>query len=490
VSRLVEEGWVAPADPGPGRRWRAGAAILAIPMLTWLAMLLFSTSLEGEKTIEVRVADDGTARAVLVKTEKTAKKFDVELDGEVRTSRGTRFLVVRGEVPASGGDDVEVRVEPPIGVDEELVTARYAAPRAGERDGRVLVTLPAESMPDVTGTSAGSLRDLTAPMDERVTATRDDERLRHRLERDWWWIALGGLLVTIVAPLLLWRRECGRFFSMRVPGPGKQLDAAPPSSLDPVGAAVLLAGAHPVDPGAAFAGHVLDLVERRQLRLRRNTNPEAGAIGAQLGLAHADEEAVPDDVAVAALRAMVRDDDVTVDVPDDPRRARSLPADLCARWNDHVAARARFERAAVSYPAPRVAAAAAAAGAFAIAGVVGGLLAPYPGGQLAGWLVLALALPLAIVLGAWMRDARRWRIVARERRHERAQWVAWRRVIGTKDGPALDQRNVPLIAATGPVDGLVRANATKDSVGLDAVTIRTIDSLRTMCAGPAARADG
>ena len=481
MSRLVEEGWVTPADPGPGRRWRGGAAILAIPMLTWLALVFFTTTTSGAKTIEVRVADDGSARARLTKSEFTTRKFDEPLDTEVRTSRGTRFVVVRGAVPASGSEDVEIRVTAPIGVDEELIAARYGAPRAGERDGRVLVSIPAGSMPDVTGTSAGSLRDLTAPMDVRVEATRRDERLRHRFEDGWWWIAPGGVLVTIVAPLLLWRRERRRFFSMRVPGPGKDLDAAPPSSLDPVGAAVLLAGARPVDAGAAFVGHVLDLVERRQLRLRRNTNPDAGLIGAQLGLAHADEEAVPDDAAVAALRSVVRDDEVTVDVPDDARKARALPADLCGRWHDHVAARSRLERGATSYPAPRVAAAAAAAAAFAVAGGVGAVFAPYPGGQLAGWLVLALALPLAIVLGAWMRDARRWRIVARERRLERAQWVAWRRVIGTKDGPALDQRNVPLIAATGPVDGLVRASAPKDAVGLDAVTIHTIETLRAMC---------
>jgi hypothetical protein len=231
---------------------------------------------------------------------------------------------------------------------------------------------------------------------------------------------------------------------------------------------------------------VLDLVERRQLRMRRNTNPDAGRVGAQLGLAHADEEAVPDDAAVAALRCVVRDDEVTVDVPDDASSPNRLPADACARWHDHVAARARFERAVELYPAHRVTAAAAAATVFAVAGVIGFLVAPYPGGRLAGALVLALALPLAIVLGAWALDARRWRVVARDRRLERAQWVAWRRAVGTTDGPALDPRNIPLVVATGPIEGLVRERTTKDSVGLEAVTIRTVAALRAMCS-PARR---
>jgi hypothetical protein len=439
--------------------------------------------MSGDQTWEVRVADDGAATIRLVESEVTARKAEHELDTQVRTSRGTRFLVVHGDVPGVHDGDVRIRVDVPVGVEEDLVATRFGAPRAGD-EARVLVTLPASSLPDAASRSAGSLRELTVPMDERVRETQRSSRTIDRLQDGWWWIAPLGLLASVVAPLLLWRRERRRFFSMRVPGPGRKIDEVPPSSLDPVGAAVLLAGARPVDAGAAFAGHVLDLVERRQLRMRRNTNPDAGAIGAQLGLAHADEEAVPDDAAVAALRRVVRDDDVTVDVPDEPARANVLPADACARWHDHVAARARFERAAIAYPAHRVAAAAAAAAVFAVAGVVGGIASPYTGGMLAGWLVVALALPLAIVLGAWARDARRWRVVARERRTERAQWVAWRRVVGTTDGPALDSRNIPLVVATGPVDGLVRERTTKDSVGLEAVTIRTVAALRAMCGSP------
>jgi hypothetical protein len=91
-------------------------------------------------------------------------------------------------------------------------------------------------------------------------------------------------------------------------------------------------------------------------------------------------------------------------------------------------------------------------------------------------------LPLGIVLGAWTLDARRWRIVAKERRHERAQWLAWRAAVGTSEGPTLDPRNIPLIVATGPIGGMIRENALKDAVGLEAVTIRSVEALRAMCA--------
>src|SRR5690606_22363814 len=114
------------------------------------------------------------------------------------------------------------------------------------------------------------------PFDARVSAERADRSLLLAQRRHWWWVAPIVLLAGVVAPLALWRLTRRRWFSMRVPGPGTELDTAPPSSLDPIGAAVLVAGARPVDAGAALAGHVLDLVERRQLPMRRSTTTPPG----------------------------------------------------------------------------------------------------------------------------------------------------------------------------------------------------------------------
>lgn len=474
MSRLVTEGWVAPADPGPTRR--ATIAVLASSVVLMLAWLLAPgvglSLLEGDRdvrTVRVRIDDRGRAT----------------IDGaraatEVRTSRGTRFLVV--QVPLRGERRVRARIDAPVGVEEELVAVRVLDPPGTARDGKLLVTMPASGIRSLDKAPvAGSLGALTSDLDADIRAERRDRRLERRVRAGWWWITLLGVLTSAGVPLWTWRRERRRFLDMRVPGPGRKIDTVPPSSLDPVGAAVLMAGARPIDATAAFAGHVLDLVERRQVRMRRNTRPDEGRVGAQLGLAHAEEER-PEDIAVAALRTVVREDEVTVELPDDTSAVRKLPDEACAAWHQHVAARARFERASVGYPAPSIAAAATASVAFAIAGVAGALLAPYPGGRIAGALVVALALPLAIVLGAWARDARRWRVVARARRNERAQWVAWRQAIGTVEGASIDPRNIPLAVATGPLDGLLPDHVMADAVGMDAITPRAVAALRAMCA--------
>lgn len=476
TSRLVEEGWVAPDDAGPGRRFVVGMALISTALLT--AWALGPGGLvhklrggdEPPRRVVVAVADDGTA---------TIDGSPAEV--EVRLTGTTRFLAIAGDL--DGTRPVRVEVREPIGVEPELVAVRVARPRGDADVPELLVTMPAQPIAELSDARpAGPLRELTAPMDERIGELRRDERLQSRLEDGWWWLIPLGLLASVVLPAWLWRRSCRRMFSMRLPGPGRDIDSAPPSSLDPVGAAVLIGGARPADDAGAFAGHVLDLVERRQLRLRRNADPEAGPVGAQLGLAHADKEALPDDPAVAALRQIAGDDGLTVAVPDDVSRVRRIPAEDCRAWSQFVVGRARFERMVERFPVGRVAAGAVAVAAFAIVGLFAALTAQLDGERAAGWLVAAAAAPAAVVLVAWARDARRWRVVARARRTERAQWIAWRRAVGSDGGPSLDQRNLPVLAATGSMQGLVRETATRGAVALDAVTVGTVASLRAMCA--------
>ena len=70
-----------------------------------------------------------------------------------------------------------------------------------------------------------------------------------------------------------------------------------------------------------------------------------------------------------------------------------------------------------------------------------------PLGRTALLLVAMAAGVCGAVLAAWGRDAVRWRVVARGRRLERAQWLAWRAAAARRDGPGSDQRNLPVLAA-------------------------------------------
>jgi hypothetical protein len=418
---------------------------------------------------------------------------------ELRSRGRTKFVVVRGSLDAEYDRPVRLRFELPAGIDSDHVAVRVVAPHADierrsstehELDGslakaRYLVTIPQSEFGTVAAAKdAGALLDVTGPADSARAEARDDRRALHRLREGWWWIVPLGALLAAALPAWLWRRAARSFFAMRVPGAGKDMSAGPPSTLDPVGAAVMAAGAGPIDAVGAFAAHVLDLVERRQLQLRRATGSEHGS-ATLVGLAHADD-ADSDDIAVTALRDVALDDGITVRLADAPSQRTQLPEDAQLDWGIHVGSRARFERLVDVPRAERIAAAGAALAVFAVVGGVGGMTAELDGQRAAGWLAAATCGPAAALLVAWSRDARTWRRVTRSRRTERAPWLAWRRslVEAKASGGTLDARMLPLVVATGPLDGLVRDQAGPDAVGLDAVTTRTVAALRTLAGDP------
>lgn len=473
MSALVEEGWIAPANPGP--RTRFAISTVAASLLLFTAWSL----LPAGNLDRLRGTATAPAATVIVREDGSATLRGRPLRTEVRTVGDTRFLVISGEAPPGS----RVRVSAPAGVERERIAVRVlAGASAGER-ASFLVTIPSRGLPALDQVaSAGELHDRTTPLDRRIAAARADQRLLVRLRDGWWWIVPLGAAGTVL-PLLLWRRTARRWFSMRLPGAGGEPSTVPPSSLDPVGAAVLVAGARPVDEAAAFAGHVLDLVERHQLRLRRNTSPEVGAIGAQIGLAHADEQGEPDDPAVDALRGVAHPDGLSVDVPDEDGTVAQIAPAARAAWSAHVAGRSRFERVAVAWRWRRVAMLAGAVVTAGCAAVLLALVAPLDGERAAATLVAAVALPAGLVLAAWALDARRWRIIARGRRTERAQWLAWRGAVAAAGARGLDPRNIPLVAATGPAEGILPERVPATAVALEAVTTRTVRALRAMYGG-------
>ena len=466
-TQLAEEGWLAPANPGPARRHVAiTVGVGGVALLAWMTFALGWTEPDtSDRPVEVQVAADGVVRI-------DGRAAEVE----VRTRGGTSFLVARAT--RSGDTRTDIALEADPGVDRERIAVRLV-PASGRDDRlRVLVAISTDSLPDLGAVprARGTLRKLTQPLDDRADRVQADARVRDRLRSSWWLISLTGLAGAVCAPLLLWRRTQRGRFSMRRPGSGTELEVAPPSSLDPVGAAVLVAGARPVDASAAFAGHVLDLVERKQLLMRRTLDPTHGT-GVLIGLAQADEL---DDWGVHALRSVALDDGLTVAVPDSHSKLRRAPVADRLGWEQHVAARGRFEALVDRFDTRRLLIASTVAGLLALATLVAGLLADLPGLRAAWWLGAALTLPAAVALAMWMRDARTWRVVARARRLERAQWLAWRAAVGAPDGPVLDQRNLPVVAATGRALAGVRTFAGPDAVALDAVTAATIVSLRAM----------
>lgn len=484
-SLLLEQGWVAPADPGPTRRTSIvvlgiGAALL---VLWWLlpagggARLVSAFTDVDPVAARLRIEEDGTARLTIGGDDASSA-----MRRELRTVRATRFLVVRGSLEAPDDRPITVVVTTPAGVDADRVAIRLLQPHGHDssRDARVLVTLRADLLPDAAKLrSAGTLAEVTDPFDERIAAVRTDRRRYDQLQDGWWWIIPVGLTLAVAVPLLLWRRARRRGFSMRLPGAGVEPATEPPSSVDPVGVAVLIAGARDVDVGAAFAGHVLDLVERRQLRMRRTATEADGGPGVLIGLGRADE-LEDEGAAIAVLRAIALDDGLTVVLPDASVKHVVAPADEREAWHQHVAARERFERVVQRTHAPRIALALIVAGILALAAASAAIINDGVGARSLAWLVIVLAAALMITLGAWSRDVRRWRVVTRSRRTERAQWLAWRDVIGTADGPTLDQRNLPVVAAAGCSDDVVRASAAASAVGLDAATGATFAALRTM----------
>jgi len=467
TSALVEEGWLAPARPGPTRRDAAlalGTAVAAF--LLWMTIAVAWTAPdEGGRPIVVGVDADGAIRI-----------DGDEVVTQLRTRGDTTFVV--GQERGFGATRTSTDLQAAPGVDPERIAVRLVPAGGSGDEARVLVAVSTNALPGLgkLPESSGPLRELTQPLDVRADQVQADAARRDQLRERWWLLAILVIALSAGVPLLLWRRARRARFSMRLPGPGTELEAAPPSSLDPVGAAVLVAGARPVDASAAFAGHVLDLVERRQLLMRRTLDPTHGT-GVLIGLGQADEL---DDRAVHVLRSVALDDQITVAVPDSLSRLRRVPVADRAAWFEHVAARERFEGLVDRFDTRRLAIVAGAFAAIGFAALVVGLLTDLPGARATWWLAAAITLPAAASTLLWLRDARTWRVVTRARRLERAQWLAWRAAVGTTAGPVVDQRNVPVIAATGTAFAGVRTFAGPDAVALDAVTAATIVSLRAL----------
>ncbi|MCW2928419.1 MAG: hypothetical protein JWM86_2387 [Thermoleophilia bacterium] len=486
TSRLVQEGWVAPEFPGPERRAAVVLASVSVAaVVAWALWLVFAASPIGGARREVTV--DVAAGAA---------------HGEIRETQRSRFVVMRRTLPA--GHRYLVTSTFPAGVDARSISIRALSPGARVRASRTKTGLPrlqvdprrGESVRVVTvapaggiapGAARGSLRAVTAPLDRERAASRATVERVSSLRSALPWIVVLGPLLAVGVPLWIWRRTRRLTFSMRVPGPGKAPGGEPPSSLDAVGVAVLAAGARDVDVADAFAGHVLDLVERRQVRMRR-IEPAAGERGVVLGLAHVEEGAIADDPAVAVLRSIVDEDGdaATVTLPEAAANHKVAPATHRIRWGATVDDRARFERMVTDGNAGRVRLATEVLGTIGVLAVIEGFRSGGEGHAATAWLVAALTLPATITCIAWARDARRWRVVARARRVERAQWRAWQEALGVGDGPALDQRSLPLLVAAGGRPELVRATAAPTAVALDAVTVDTIEALRAVVTRPSA----
>jgi hypothetical protein len=483
TKRLVDEGWIAPAHAGPTRRTIIGTlactlAVLGIWAINANGILGGS---HGSQRYEVRLAESGEATATRVATSSGSPHCTpTKLHRELRTIGSTEFFAFDGTLHCASHGTIDAELKLPASIERSTATLRVVRPGAGSDAIRFYVTVPREALPDVPDTtSAGSLRSVTDPLDDQVAQRRHDRRTLDRLRHGWWWILPLGALACAALPLWAWRRHARSFFAMRVPGAGKDMSAGPPSSLDPVGAAILAAGAGEIDAEGAFAAHVLDLVERRQLQLRRSTGEEHGS-ATLIGLAHADE-ADADDVAIDALRLVALEDGITVVLADRPSSRVTLPDDAQLDWGIHVGARARFERMVDRPRTGRLGAAAAAALVLAAVALIGARSVDLDGQRASALLLAAVLLPLGGTFAGWAHDVRDWQRVTRARRTERAQWLAWRRSLGADGGAAsVDPRSLPLVVATGPAAGLVRDTAAPSAVGLEAVTIRTVEALRTL----------
>lgn len=472
---LHEQGWVAPQHPGPRRQHVIGLLAFALVLLTGWGML-------ATGWLDARLNDDDVRTVKLVVGADGAMLLDDgALDTSFRSRGSTTFLIARAKLGSRDHRRVDVKLEVPSGTDPDQVAVRIVRPHGTARDAELLVAVPVAALPrppKVAG-SVGTLRSVTDPFDERIRSVRDDRHRLLQLRRAWLGIALAGLAAFVVAPLLGWRRARRRFLTMRLPGAGRDTDVAPPSSIDPIGAAVLVAGARPVDHAAAFAGHVLDLVERRQLPMRRSVTTPPG-LGTLIGMHHADEV---DDVAVDVLQTAVVDDGFTVVLSDSTRQIDRVSDDAAAHWAAHVDARSGFERVMDAPPDRPLRIATAAAGVLALAATITWVLLDLDGARALTLLVAVCMLALAATLGAWRNDARRWRIVARARRTERAQWLAWRDAAVRSDGPMGDRRNLPVLVAIGAPLTQMSSSASPTAVDLDAVTPRTIAALRVLLHG-------
>jgi hypothetical protein len=471
---LYEHGWIAPADPGPRRRQVVVLLLLGVVLFVgWGAL--------GTGWLAPRIDDDELTIRITIGENGTIHRDGKLLETSFRFRGDTTFIVAQARLGSGDDSNVLTSTSVPAGTDADQVAVRLLKPHGTARDAELLVTVPVAALPDppkVTG-KVEPLRAITDPFDERIRTVRDDRHLLLQVRAVWPWIALAAMFLLVVVPLLAWHRARSRFFSMRLPGPGRELDIAPPSSVDPVGAAVLVAGARPVDQGAAFAGHVLDLVERRQLPMRRSVTTPPG-LGTLLGLHHADEL---DDVAVDVLGSVVADDGFTVVLPDSLRQLETVPVAAELMWHRHVLARIGFERVMESAGERRLRFVSAVISALAILSTIAWIVLDLDGQRAVALLVATGSVTLAATLGAWLRDQRRWHVVARSRRTERAQWLAWRDGAAASDGPISDRRNLPVLVAIGASTAAMSASASPTAVDLDAVTPRTIEALRGLLHG-------
>lgn len=495
---LTDEAWLAPGRAGPDRRILVAA--LLVPLLTlgvwWLAA-------------HRQIARSGASAACVTHA------FQVGEQGKLTGGKGVRIGARTVETRAAHGfwvTDASATADPgrarcavatvDVGgdIDAASVTvraygradiARTTRTKVGEPTVRVELHGPSDridylvSVAGAPEPKSGAAR-TAGPRSQRFDARRtQDQESTARVHRslDRWWLALIASIAGSCAGLLLWRRAARRFRSMRRPGPGTETPTAPPSSLDPVGAAVLVAGAGPVDERAAFAAHVLDLIDRKQLRLRRD---EAG--GGVLGVFPVDEHALTatEDPAIAVLRAASTASDGAIALSDFGTSPSTITADQWATWRAHIAGRVRFERV-VECPVQlkRLAMATGTLAAIALIATIGAFATEAWGVRIARLLIAATLLPVSLPLIAWLLDARRWRRVSRGRRLERAQWIAWRAAAGASTG-TLDRRNIPILVATGDADALIPATASPGAVGSAAVTVGAVRALRGLSTQPGA----
>lgn len=496
MSRLVREGWVSPGGNGPNRRNLLSVVLITVLAVGGVLGLLrwhggADGAVDARRTVTISVDRSGAA---------TARGKGVRIEGSSRRGNDAiEWQVVRARFDPRVADarSTTVRVELPSGVDATVASLRVVAPGDAvqlRRDGsdapsavithrgadapiRLLVLVPAQELEDAP--SRGPLSDVTDPFDDaRLVALGDADRL-DRLRA----LRLPGIVASVMVVLLLlwlWRRAARGFFSMRLPGGGTAITAEAPSSIGPIDAAVLVAGAGPLDVGTAFAGQVLDLVERRRLPMRRTLDPTHGS-GALLGLGHVEEDAaVAEDPAIVVLRSIAIEEGLTAVVPDSADHRPTVPAPVRVGWAQHVYARDHFARVSESFDLRRLTPVAAAAVFAVVISIVVAVFAPTMGTRDTAWFVAGLLAGPASVLGAWWLDARHWRRVERSRRLERAQWLQWIRAVGTPEGPALNHRSIPVVVAAGQGQRVLPEAVRPEAVELGAVTRATVATLRAM----------
>lgn len=465
---LLKDGWIHPADPGPSRAIKAVVVCLSLCCaLVWCALVLRPAIVFGKRqaaqTVDVAVSGDG-----LITINGSNRPTSI------RSRGGVNLLISEGRGP-NNGRRVKVNVSTPEGIDADSVAVRVLQPWNGDNRARLLVTIPSSLLDVKAPADIKPLIDKTNPFDLLVAKEHDDYRRLLTL-RDYWWLAAILMIIVAAIPMMLWRRAARRFTSMRVPGPGKDPSLAPPSNLDPVSASIMVGGAGTIDFRNAFAAHVLDLVERKQLPMRRSISTALGA-GVLIGLHRMDQV---EDLSIDLLSALTEDDELTVILPDRIDRVRRFEAGERKIWLEHLRARANFERL-VDGPSFRVLRLALVVSvAMFLVSMVLTLLAPGVG-ALATWSWFTLcSFIVMVVLGLWLRDVLTWRVVARNRRTERAQWLAWRDLAESSPELSADDRNIPLLVATSSSLSNIRSVASAQAVDLACVTVRSIEALRMM----------